>query len=240
MDGLYPDDAEVLYHSSQIYGNMAFQSIKRMSEVAPGSPWRSLAAAEVDESQGLTAAAIEWYRQVLAIDPKHPGIHYRIGRTLLEQGRKTGAQQDQTDALKEFLAELEIDPSNANAAYESGEIYRNLADYPNAEKYFGLAIKYYPDFDDAEIGLATAYLAEDKAKEAIPALRKAIAIDQKNEVSWYRLSQAERSVGDLAEQSKAMAEFRRLHEAQQSQANRAETTQQPEVTRQTIGVNTTP
>jgi tetratricopeptide (TPR) repeat protein len=35
MDGLYPDDAEVLYHSSQIYGNMAFQSIKRMSEVAP-------------------------------------------------------------------------------------------------------------------------------------------------------------------------------------------------------------
>jgi predicted Zn-dependent protease len=216
---------------------MAFQSIKRMSEVAPSSPWRYLAAAEVNESQGLTAAAIEQYRQVLAIDPGHPGVHYRIGRTLLEQGRKTGAAQDQTDALKEFLAELELDPSNANAAYEAGEIYRNLADYPNAEKYFGLAIEYYPEFDDAEIGLATAYLADDKARQAIPALRKAIAIDPTNEVSWYRLSQAERSVGDLAEQNKAMAEFRRLHQAQ---ASRAETNQQSEVTRQTIGADKTP
>jgi tetratricopeptide (TPR) repeat protein len=234
MDTLYPKDAEVLYHSSQIYGNMAFEAIKRMSEVAPSSPWRYLAAAEVNESQGATAAAIEQYRQVLAIDPNHPGIHYRIGRTLLAQGRKTGSSQDQADALKEFLAELQLDPSNANAAYESGEIYRNMADYPNAEKYFGLAIQYYPGFDDAQIGLATVYLAEGKAPEAVPALRKALAIDPTNEVAWYRLSQAERSVGDSTEQNKAMVQFRRLHQAQLSQSNSGKSAEQSEVTKQTI------
>ena len=146
MDKLYPDDPEVLYHSSQIYGKMAFEAIQRMSVVAPNSPWRYLAAAEVNESQGATAAAIDEYRQVLALDPNRPGIHYRIGRTFLAQGRRSGAQQDQIEALKEFLAELEIDPANANAAYEAGEIYRNSADYANAEKYFQIAINYYPEF----------------------------------------------------------------------------------------------
>ncbi len=240
MDKLYPNDPEVLYHSSQIYGNMAFQAVKRMSVVAPNSPWRYLAAAEVNESQGATAAAVSQYRQVLALDPNHPGVHYRIGRTLLAQGRRSGAQQDQDEALKEFLAELEVDPANANAAYEAGEIYRNSADYANAEKYFQMAIRYYPDFDDANIGLATVYLAEDKAQLAVPALRKAIAVDPSNEVSWYRLSQAERSLGNAAEQGDAMAEFRRLHGAQLKQSAPGEAGQSTDVTRQKLDSDVAP
>ncbi len=240
MDNLYPDDPEVLYHSSQIYGKMAFEAVQRMSVVAPNSPWRYLAAAEVNESQGATAAAIDQYRQVLALDPNRPGIHYRIGRTLLAQGRRSGAQQDQADALKEFLAELEIDPANANAAYEAGEIYRNSADYPNAEKYFKIAISYYPDFDDAQIGLATVYLAEDKAQLAVPALHKAIAVDPSNEVSWYRLSQAERSLGNAAEQGKAMAEFRRLHQAKLKQQESGQVASSTEVTKQKLDSDATP
>ncbi len=240
MDKLYPDDPEVLYQSSRIYGKMAYEAILRMNIVAPNSPWKYLAAAEVNESQGATAAAIDEYRQVLALDPNRPGIHYRIGRSLLAQGRRSGAQQDQAEALKEFLAELEIDPANANAAYEAGEIYRNSTDYPNAEKYFQIAINYYPDFDDAQIGLATVYLAEDKAQLAVPPLHKAITVDPSNEVSWYRLSQAERSLGNTAEQNKAMAEFRKLHQAQQSQTLQAQTNQATEITKQTIDSNAGP
>jgi predicted Zn-dependent protease len=240
MDKLYPDDPEVLYHSSQIYGKMAFEAVQRMSIVAPNSPWRYLAAAEVNESQGAAAAAIDEYRQVLALDPHRPGIHYRIGRTMLAQGRRSGAQQEQNEALKEFLAELEIDPANANAAYEAGEIYRNSSDYANAEKYFQLAISYYPGFDDAQIGLATVYLAEDKAQLAVPALRKAIAVDPSNEVSWYRLSQAERALGETAEQSKAMAEFKRLHQAQRNQLPAGQVARSSEVTKQTIDSSAAP
>lgn len=240
MDKLYPDDPEVLYQSSRVYGKMAYEAILRMNVVAPNSPWKYLAAAEVNESQGATAAAIDQYRQVLALDPNRPGIHYRIGRTLLAQGRKSGAQQDQTEALKEFLAELEIDPANANAAYEAGEIYRNSADYPNAEKYFQIAISYYPDFDDAQIGLATVYLAEDKAQLALPALHKAIAVDPSNEVSWYRLSQAERSLGNTAEQRKAMAEFRRLHQATLKQQESGQVASSTEVTKQKLDSDATP
>ena len=237
MDKLYPDDPEVLYHSSQIYGKMAFDAVQRMSIVAPNSPWRYLAAAEVNESQGATAAAIEQYRQVLALDPHHAGIHYRIGRTLLAQGRKSGSQQDQTDALKEFLAELQTDPANANAAYEAGEIYRNASDYANAEKYFQMAVTYYPQFGDALIGLATVYLSENKPELAVSALRKAIALDPSNEVSWYRLSQAERSLGNTQEQSKAMAEFQTLHKIQQAQPSSAQMAQSADVTKQKLEID---
>jgi tetratricopeptide (TPR) repeat protein len=214
MDQLYPEDAEVQYYSAKIYGNMAYQSISRLSVAAPNSPWRYLAAAEVNESQGATEAAIAQYRQVLAMDSSHSGVHYRIGRTLLAQGRKSGSEQDRSDALKEFMAELEVDPANANAAYEAGEIYRNTQKYAEAAKYFQSAIDYYPNFEDAHIGLATVYLAQNKPEPAVIELRKAIALDATNEVAWYRLSQAERSLGDSAAQTKAMMEFKKLHEAQ--------------------------
>ena len=104
MDQLYPEDAEVQYYSAKIYGNMAYQSISRLSVAAPNSPWRYLAAAEVNESQERREAAIAQYRQVLAIDSTHSGVHYRIGRTLLAQGRKSGSEQDRSDALKEFMS----------------------------------------------------------------------------------------------------------------------------------------
>jgi tetratricopeptide (TPR) repeat protein len=240
MNQLYPDDPEVLYHSSKIFGKAAYDAIQRMNAVAPNSEWHHLASAEVFESQSDYAAAIAQYRQVLAANPNQPGIHYRIGRTLLAQGRRSGSQQDQSEALKEFLAELEIDPANANAAYEAGEIYRDQSDYSNAEKYFQSAINYYPDFDDAQIGLATVYLAEDKAQLAAAALHKAIAVDPTNEVSWYRLSQAERALGNKDEQAKAMAEFRKFHQARLDHPAASQVAQSTDITKQKIDPDVAP
>ena len=240
MDKLYPSDPEVLYHSSQIYGNMAYQAIHQMSVVAPNSPWRYLALAQASESQGAYSAAIDEYRQVLGFDPHHPGIHYRIGRTLLEQGRRAGAGQDQSEALKEFLAELEIDPVNANAAYEAADIYLDSDDLANAQKYFESAISNYPDFEDAHIGLATVLLQRNQPTPALTELRKAIALNPGNEVSWYRLSQAERAAGDSGEQAKAMTEFRRLHQEQLNQAPATRSNEPAEITKQAIDPQAAP
>lgn len=233
MDRLYPDDPEVLYHSAQIYGNQAFQTLHQMSVIAPNSPWRYLAAAEIAESQGDLKAALDQYRQVLVLDPNRPGIHYRIGRTLLARARQTGSDQDQADALKEFLAELQVDPANANAAYEAGEISRNASHLDEAQKYFQMAVENYPRFDDAWIGLGTVYLAQEKPQQAAAALQKATSIDPSNEVSWYRLAQAERALGNTAEQSHALAEFKKVHQ------ERAKSTviggdTRSEITRQTL------
>jgi predicted Zn-dependent protease len=42
-------------------------------------------------------------------------------------------------------------------------------------------------------------------------LQKAISLNRDNEVSWWRLAQVERALGNSAEQKKALAEFQRLH-----------------------------
>ena len=87
--------------------------------------WLHQAAGEANESQGQLDEAISQYRQVLALAPKRPGIHFRLGRVLLAQAAQAkGNPATEAEALKEFGLELQIDPTNADAAYEIGEMMR--------------------------------------------------------------------------------------------------------------------
>lgn len=234
MNQLYPNDPEVLYHSGKIFGNFAFLSIERLAKVAPDSVWRHLAAAEAQESQGANDAAIAEYRTVLAMDPKRPGVHYRIGRTLLARFWQSHSQQDTADALTEFEQELQTDPSNANAAYELGEMRRKAGQFGPAAAYFEQALKYYPSFEEAHLGLASVLLKQQKAAEALPHVRAAIATNPESEVSWYRLSQVEAALGHTEERDKAVAEFRRLHQKTSQQPKASDVLSSREVTRQEL------
>jgi tetratricopeptide (TPR) repeat protein len=207
---LYPNDPEVLYHTGRLFGNFAYLAIKRLADAAPTSIWKYQASAEAWESQGSYDLAIAEYRQVLSLDPHRPGIHYRLGRSLLARGAQSNSHEDAPAAWKEFAAELELDPTNANAAYELAEGHRNLGEMEDAEKFFRLALKYYPDFDQANLGLAAVLLKEGKPESAREHVQKAIAANPSNEVAWYRLGQIERALGNVAGQEKAFAEFQRL------------------------------
>ena len=136
MSRLYPDDPEVLYHTARIFGSVAFLNMQKLVQVAPSSVWRHQAEAEAYESQGSSDAAISEYRQVLSVDPRRPGIHYRIGRTLLARSRQSNAPDDVAGAAKEFEQELQVDPGNANAAYELGEIHRNAGEFDQPRRNF--------------------------------------------------------------------------------------------------------
>ena len=121
----YPDDPEVLYHAGRLFGNYAYLQMVRLSRIAPDSVWLHQAAGEANESQGLFDEAIKEYQQVLALSPKRPGLHFRIGRALLSRSvQAKGDAAAEAAALSEFEQELQIDPSNANAAYEIGEMQR--------------------------------------------------------------------------------------------------------------------
>jgi tetratricopeptide (TPR) repeat protein len=207
---LYPNDPEVLYHNGRLFGNFAYLSIKHLSDVAPDSIWKHQAAAEAYESQGSYDFAIAEYRQVLAVDPRRPGIHYRLGRSLLAKEQSAGTAARAGEAEKEFAAELELDPTNASAAYELGEQRRNAGEMSEAEKYFRMAVKYYPQFEQANLGLAAVLLREGKAGEAREFARKAVAANPSSDVGWYRLGQIEKALGNAQGQEKAMAEFQRL------------------------------
>jgi tetratricopeptide (TPR) repeat protein len=187
LNRLYPDDPEILYHTGRVYGNYAFLTLHKLEVVAPSSIWRHQAAAEAFESEGSTNLAVGEYREVLKLDPHRPNIHYRIGRTLLARWQLNHAAED-----------------------ELAEIHRQENELDQAQQLFESALKYYPDFEEAHVGLATTLMAQQKPDLALPHLQRAVALNADDEVAWYRLAQVDRSLGNKVEQTKALAEFQRL------------------------------
>jgi tetratricopeptide (TPR) repeat protein len=239
LNRLYPKDPEILYHTGRIFGNFAFLNMQQLAQVAPASVWRHQAEAEAYESQGSNDAAISEYRQVLTADSQRPGIHYRLGRTLLARSRQNNTPADIPAAAKEFAQELELDPGNANAAYELGEIHRDAGEFDDAQKLFELALQYHPGFEEAQLGLGSVLMSQQKPELALPHLQRATALDPGNEVSWYRLSQVQGMLGHEAEQKNAFLEFQRLRSQKSSQQEAGKQVFSPdEVTRQQLDPKT--
>lgn len=218
---LYPEDPEVLYHAGRIFGNYAWLTMRKLSDVAPGSLWRYQAAGEAYHSQGLFDMAVAAYRKVIELDPDRPGAHFRLGRALLERSRQPGASPaDLPEAARAFEKELALNPTNGNAAYELAEIHRKAGRLDQARELFELALKYDPEFQEAHLGLGRVLLALGRPSAALPHLEKAAALDPGDEVSYFHLAQAHRALDDTAAERKALAAFRRLRaeRAQKEQA----------------------
>jgi tetratricopeptide (TPR) repeat protein len=214
LSRLYPDDPEVLYHSGRLFANFAYLQTMRLSTVAPDSVWLHQAAGEANESQGLYDAAIREYRQILATAPRRPGIHFRIGRVLLERARNERVKDERSnpdvlEARRAFEEELALDPTNANAAYELAEMARKAGDLEQARERFNQAVTHYPAFEHALVGLARTLIALGRPADALPHLKAALKANPDSDVAWYQAAQAYRKLGDTAAQETALAEFKR-------------------------------
>ncbi len=218
LSRLYPDDPEVLYHTGRLFGNYAYLQTVKLARIAPDSVWLHQAAGEANESQGQLDEAVVHYRRVLALAPKRPGIHFRLGRVLLARSREArGDASAEAEALTEFGLELQTDPTNADAAYEIGELMRKAGQFDKAVESFKRAVASYPSFEEALVGLGRALTATGEPAAALPHLQKAIALNPRDEVAFYQIAQVHRMLGHEAEQQKALAEFERLRSQKTNQ-----------------------
>jgi tetratricopeptide (TPR) repeat protein len=234
LERLYPDDPEVLYHASRLYANFAYVTMQKLSRVAPDSVWMHLTAGEVNESQGGLDGALREYRAVLALEPRRPGVHFRLGRVYLTRARENTADgASNTEALKEFEAELAIDPGNANAAYEIAELHRTAGELDRARAFFERAVEHDPAFEEALVGLGRTLVALGKPELALPVLKRALSTNASNEVTYYQLAQAHRALGNIPEQEKALAEFARLRREASAESSAAVLSKR-DVTRQKL------
>jgi tetratricopeptide (TPR) repeat protein len=210
---LYPDDPEVLYHAGRLISDYAYLLTLRLVDVAPTSVWSHQASGEANESLGNYEAALEDYRKVLALEPDRPGIHYRLGRVhLARAGPLVAAADAEALAAQEFEEELRIDPTNANAAYELGELARKSGDLARARELFALAVEHYPDFEPGHLGLGQVLIAQGHPDLALPHLEKAARLDPEDDVVFFQLWQAYRALGNTEEQQRARVEFQRLRD----------------------------
>ena len=212
----FPKDPEVLYHTGRIFANLAYVQTMTLADVAPQSVWLHQAKGEANESEGAFDAAVQEYRAVLAADPKRPGIHYRTGRALLARARQPDSPPNTlAEAAQEFELELQIDPTNANASYELGELQRKANRLDEAQRLFTQAVSIDPQFEDALVGLGRTLVATGQAAQGVAHLEKAIAVDPTDEVAVYQLAQAQRALGQTSEMEKTLARFRQLRDEKQ-------------------------
>lgn len=214
MSRLYAQDPEVLYHAGQLFGNYAYVTMRKLSQVAPESVWTIQAIGEANESQGAYGVAIAKYRQVIALAPRRPGIHFRLGRSLLLRSQQNDAEPgDAAAAVEEFQRELELDPTNSNTAYELGVIFYGRGEHAKAHEAFTTALKHAADFQEAEVGLGRTLLALNRDAEAVPHLQRAAQLNPDDDIPHYQLSRAYKKLGNEAAYQKAAADFKRLREA---------------------------
>jgi tetratricopeptide (TPR) repeat protein len=206
--GRYPNDPELLYRASHFYGDRALQTMKRLVDVAPESPWKRLAFAEALEAQKRYDLAIIEYRKVITADSSMAGVHYKLGRALLLKAPDSKEARD--ESLKEFQQALAQDPRNA-AEYEIGEICRRRGQPEQAVDHFSRAIEIDPGVEDAEIALARTLIHLHKPKEALPHLQAAIYLNPANEVSHFLLAGAYRTLGDATNYLNEMALYQEYH-----------------------------
>lgn len=213
LNKFYPDDPEILYHTGRIYGNFAYLTMETLHDKAPNSIWMLQAQGEANESQKDYGSAIIAYNHVLAIEPARPGIHFRLGRVYLARFRSGQKQEDRDAAVREFLAELAIDPGSGNSGYELANLQADAGNFDEARRQFEAVIARYPDFEEALVGLGGVDLDSQRTAEAVPLLERATRLRPDDEVAWYRLAQAARATGDKEVQAKALATFQKLHHA---------------------------
>jgi tetratricopeptide (TPR) repeat protein len=213
LDKQYPDDPEVLYHTGRIYGNFAFLVMTKLHDKAPGSIWTLQAQGELHESQKEYDEAIFTFNHILELDHRRPGIHYRLGRIYLARFRDSAKPEDREAAQREFAEELTIDPGNGNASYELANIQADLGNLDEAAKLYEQILQRYPDFEESLVGLGGVYLDSHKPQQALTVLEHAARLNPKDDVAWYRISRADRAIGNKGGQQKALATFQELRKA---------------------------
>jgi tetratricopeptide (TPR) repeat protein len=208
----FPDNAEALYLTSHAYSELATRASQRLLEKAPGSVQAHRMTAEVYEMQGKLKDAADEYRKVLAIKPDEPGIHFALGRILLEGTPSADATEQ---ARQEFEDELKVDPASVAAEEQLGEMAWEARQWNDAIARFQEALKIDPDAEAALVGLGKALVSAGRAPDAVMPLQKAVHLDPSDPTGHYQLSFAYRHVGRDSDAEKEMALYQETHDREQ-------------------------
>ena len=169
----------------------------------PGSAWTHQAAGEANESQGLYEAAVREYREVLTLDEHRPGIHFRIGRPSWPARRpppRKGRPPLPGRGEKELERELALDPTNATAAYELGEIHRACGRARRGPTSLRVGGRALSRLRTGPVGLGRVLLAAGKVEPA-PAQFEGRIAEPEDDVAYYQLSRAYQALGNADSRS---------------------------------------
>ncbi len=207
----FPHDPEVLYAATHAYSDLSMLSSQDLARDAPFSYQVHELNAEALELQGKWDQASVEYRRILDINPMLPGIHARLGRTLLSKPQPSPVEVEQ--AKKNFEEELEIDPRNPTAEYVLGQLATDANDSATAILHFTRATKLDATFSEAYLGLGMALNSAKRFTEAISALETYEKLAPDSPTGHYQLAFAYAGAGRRDDANREAALQRQTAEA---------------------------
>lgn len=191
----FPDDPEVLFTAARLYARFSDRAAQDLARRFPTSPQLARLNAEALESKQMWKEAIEAYRNILAQDPKVPGIHYRIATILLDT---SPTAESAAEAKKELEAELEINPKDAATVFVLGEVARRAGNWDEAVRQFTRASQLDVGFMEAWFSLGLSLNAAGKYADAIAPLERYAKGVPDDPAGHYQLAIAYSRTGNKA------------------------------------------
>jgi len=203
----FPDDADVLYETAKVHMKAWNDAVFQMYQKTPASFRVNQLSGEIFEIQGRYQDAAGEYRKAIQKNPTALNLHYRLGRALLLQSHDAANLRE---ARKEFEAELALNPGDAVAEYQVGQILLAEQNPTGAAARFEKSVTIDPEFAEALIALAKTKSDAKKYPEAIGLLERAVKLQPGSESAHYALMLAYRNAGRSDDAQREKAAFDKL------------------------------
>ncbi|UCH11340.1 MAG: tetratricopeptide repeat protein [Fidelibacterota bacterium] len=161
------------------------------------------------------------YMEKADLEPAFDGIREEVERVLSaaqrnQKGNLLVNEGKLEEAINEYLAALELDPTGAAYHANLGDVYRKLQQPGDAAEHYQLAVEYDPENDSYHYRLAGVYYDQGDFDLAIEEYEKAVEFNDKNPVYHGGLGDAYRQEGRLDEAAGAYARAIELDESNAS------------------------
>lgn len=206
----YPSDADVLYQAARLHMRAWNDTLYQLYKKAPSSFRVNQLSGEILETQGQFAEAAAEYRKAIEKNPKALNLHFRLGRALLMSSHSAEVLDS---ALKEFQAELALNPGDPIAEYEVAQVLLAQEKPDAAAPRLEHSLALNPDFPEALIALGKIRFDQKRNDDAIALLQRAVKLAPGSEPAHYSLMMAYRNTGRMAEARAEKAELDKLEKA---------------------------
>ena len=168
-----PNDADVIYEAAETFNRAYNYSVYELFQRDPSSYRANQLSAQILETQGRFSEAVVQWKKAIEKQPAAFRLHEQLGRALL---RESSAPEALENAKSAFETELNLNPQNALAHFELGQVLVSQQKSDDAVAHFEKSLQLRPGLTEAMVALARVRNAQKDPNAALKLLRRAIEV----------------------------------------------------------------